>query len=228
MQQPTAIIFDADHTLYTPQTERAYQEKFTFLAEKTGVTPEELRNAWEAVLDDVADSEVPAERERRQVITRTLKAVDVTADDELVNEAYDIFWEQIANDLSYTDDVAAMMRRLQEAGIRLAVASDEFPNALQLKLQTVFDDNVSQLFEIIVTPQETGVMKPSPRYYTVVLERFHVRPRDVVVAGDSWERDLEPADKLGMKTVLVADDVEGSPDLYLQTVTELEEYVLGA
>ncbi len=41
-----AVVFDADHTLYVPVTERAYQEKFAYLAEETGLPAEDIKMKW--------------------------------------------------------------------------------------------------------------------------------------------------------------------------------------
>ena len=60
-----------------------------------------------------------------------------------------------------------------------------------------------QRFAEIFTPRETKTLKPDPKAFLVVLNKLKVKPEEVLMVGDEVERDLIPAQKLGMKTVLV-------------------------
>ena len=60
-----------------------------------------------------------------------------------------------------------------------------------------------QRFAEIFTPGETKTLKPDPKAFLVVLNKLKVKPEEVLMVGDEVERDLIPAQKLGMKTVLV-------------------------
>ncbi|MDY6761413.1 MAG: HAD family hydrolase [Candidatus Nanohaloarchaea archaeon] len=203
-----SIIFDADHTLYTPEADRAYEKKFSFLAEQTGVDKEELSAAWITVVEETNhdDSKVY----RRDMIRRMLQRVGVDAADELVAEAYDLFWETVVEDLTYEDGVCKMLHRLNEEFEVLAIATDEFPEALEMKLSTVFDDP-GDLFDDIVTPEDTGEMKPSEQFFRHILDSHGIAPSDAVMVGDSWDRDLAPAADLGMTTVQVQADTSDEP-----------------
>jgi len=50
-----------------------------------------------------------------------------------------------------------------------------------------------------------------------------LEPRQVLYVGDRWRIELEPAKKLGMKTVLVSSKLDGDPDLVIGDVLELLE-----
>ncbi|MDY6769858.1 MAG: HAD family hydrolase [Candidatus Nanohaloarchaea archaeon] len=203
------VIFDADHTLYTPEADRAYERKFAFLAEQTGVEEDALADAWAAAVE-AANTGGHEKVERKTLIHRMLEHVGIDPADELVDEAYDLFWETVVEDLTYEDELPGMLERLNERFEVLAIATDEFPEALEMKLSTVFADP-DALFDDIVTPEDTGEMKPSTAFFRRILDAHGVAAGDAVMVGDSWDRDLAPAQELGMTTVLVDADTSDEP-----------------
>lgn len=232
-----SIIFDADHTLYTPEADRAYDEKFSFLADKTGIDKEELERTWKEVVDEVEDGDRERQVYRKTLIGKMLERVGVENDEELVEEAYSLFWETVVQDLEYEEGLQEMLERLGQDFEILAIATDEFPEALEMKLSTVFE-HPEEIFDDIVTPIDTGVMKPSPKFYEKILDSHDVNPSDAVMVGDSWDRDLAPAKELGMTTVLVLADTsdepmepesEGvpDPDYTIDSILELESVLEG-
>lgn len=56
----------------------------------------------------------------------------------------------------------------------------------------------------VFVSEEIGVSKPDPRAFELVLRACRVQPRDAVMVGDSIAKDLRPAARVGMRTVLVA------------------------
>lgn len=216
-----ALVFDADHTLYEPVADRAYDEKFAFLAEETGVSEDALRAAWQDALARVSDAAHPDERERRTLLRDMLARAGTEPDDALVEEAHELFWDAVVDDLEVEAEVAAMLDRLHDRFDTLAVATDEFPDAVAAKLEAAVGEP-DRLFDAVVTPRDTGIMKPAPQFYTEILESHDIDPEEAVMVGDSWTRDLAPAAAIGMRTVLIGDDA-GDPDVRIDSLLELEE-----
>ncbi|MDD3735231.1 MAG: HAD family hydrolase [Candidatus Pacebacteria bacterium] len=55
----------------------------------------------------------------------------------------------------------------------------------------------------LFTPLETKFLKPDPRAFMVPLKKFKVKPEETLMIGDELERDIKPAQKLGIKTILI-------------------------
>lgn len=219
-----AIIFDADHTLYTPKTEQAYEETFKYLAGELGIGKDRLREIWEQQVNEATSSDNPEDRHRHTVMKKTLMNEELPVGDrqDLASHAVDRFWDQVMADIEYDYDLPDMLDRIHARGIDLiGVASDEFRSPLERKLDTVLGD-WDEYFEMLVTPEETKTMKPSPDFFEKIIRQYHYDPEDVMMVGDSWERDLEPAADLGLVTVLVADEKEGNPDYVINDIMDLE------
>ena len=76
------------------------------------------------------------------------------------------------------------------------------PSDLQrLKLDQA---GLTDAFDVVVVSGEAGVGKPSSEVFEIVLDGLGARPRDAVMVGDSWERDIVGALGAGMEAFWIA------------------------
>ena len=57
------------------------------------------------------------------------------------------------------------------------------------------------LFDHIIESAVVGVRKPDPQIFTLGVEALGLKPEEVVVVGDSIDKDIIPAQKAGCQTV---------------------------
>lgn len=84
------------------------------------------------------------------------------------------------------------------------------------------------LFDHVVESAVVGVRKPDPRIFTLGVEALGMEAADVVVVGDSIDKDIVPAKRAGCQTVWTkgeqwTDDPvdESLPDRVITNLTEL-------
>lgn len=71
-------------------------------------------------------------------------------------------------------------------------------------IATVLEEmGLGGLFSKIVESAVVGVRKPDPRIFTLGVEALGLEPGEVVVVGDSYDKDILPAKKAGCQTVWV-------------------------
>lgn len=69
---------------------------------------------------------------------------------------------------------------------------------------------------------EVGAIKPSARLFLAALDATGSSPDEVLFVGDSMERDILPAKRLGMSTCLVGSSTPGvAADFHIQSIAEL-------
>lgn len=203
-----AIIFDADGTLYDVKTKRAYGRSCDFLSEKTGIPAENIYIELKKTINDIKstpDSSFdPEKRQRKYAYEKTLLRLGVAKErvEALAQDAVDIFWKAALEDLEISFVVPVTLKNLAEK-YDLAVTSEEFRGNLILKLNHVFGD-WKKYFKALITPEETGIMKPSEKYYLKAMEKLNLNQDEIMAVGDSEERDIAPAKKLGIKTLIVS------------------------
>lgn len=87
---------------------------------------------------------------------------------------------------------------LLKMGMKLAVISDAPAREAWLRLTYL---NMHNIFDVVVTFEDTNVRKPHPAPFTLALEKLGVKPGEALMVGDWAERDIIGAKKVGMKTV---------------------------
>lgn len=203
-----AIIFDADGTLYNVKTKRAYSMAADFLSGKTGIPAEKINAEWKKIIDEIKASPEdlfdPEKRQRKYALRKTLLRLGAGKEkiDSLIREALDVFWGAALEDLKIFPEVSEIIEKLGKSYI-LAVTSEEFKENLILKLNRTFGD-WKKYFKILITPEATGTMKPSEKYYKAAMRKLGLEKDEILVVGDSDERDLEPAKNLGIKTIKIS------------------------
>ena len=96
-------------------------------------------------------------------------------------------------------NVASTLKKLRARGLKLAIITDAprfqaWSRLFGLKLEKYFD--------LVIALEDTGRKKPSRLPFKVALRKLGIEPEEAVMVGDSVERDVLGAGKLGMRTVL--------------------------
>jgi putative hydrolase of the HAD superfamily len=91
---------------------------------------------------------------------------------------------------------AQLLRRLKPV-YRLGVISNFYGNVAALCREASLADSL----DVIVDSAEVGVSKPDPDIFRIALTKIGVAPDRAIFVGDSLERDIAPAHRLGMKTI---------------------------
>ena len=92
---------------------------------------------------------------------------------------------------------------------------------------------LNHLFGDVVESAIVGIRKPDPRIYKLGVERLRLLPEKVIVVGDSFYKDIEPARKIGCKTVWFKGEGwttrqydERIPDRIITDIAQLSSIVL--
>ena len=88
--------------------------------------------------------------------------------------------------------------------------------------------NLEKHFQIF-TPKETKFSKPDKRAFLFVLNFFKLNPEEAIMIGDEIERDLIPAENLGMEAILIdrKGESENVPFQKINSLRELRKILMG-
>jgi putative hydrolase of the HAD superfamily len=91
---------------------------------------------------------------------------------------------------------ARVLEQLHQRGLLLGVVSNACGNA-----QALCDDlGYSRYLSVVIDSRVVGVAKPDPRIYSLALARLGLAAGESMMVGDSYERDIVPAQQIGMQT----------------------------
>jgi len=85
--------------------------------------------------------------------------------------------------------------------------------------------------EVIIDSNRVGIRKPDPGIFLLALTHLGLSPHQVIFIGDSYERDIIPASRLGMKTIWLhspgsAMPLEMKADAFVSRLSQIEALIL--
>ena len=93
-------------------------------------------------------------------------------------------------------DNARLLATLVERGFQLGVVSNGCGNVETL----CADFGYTPFLSLIVDSRHVGLFKPDPAIFLHAAEKLGGDPATILMVGDSFERDIVPAKKAGLKT----------------------------
>jgi HAD superfamily hydrolase (TIGR01509 family) len=107
----------------------------------------------------------------------------------------------------------------------LGIVSNFYGNLLALCEEA----GLAPSLRVILDSTIVGCSKPGPEIFRMALDGLSLPAEEVAFVGDSWERDIVPAGRLGMKTVWLRGQNAGPPtvttppaDACISSLPELE------
>ncbi len=97
----------------------------------------------------------------------------------------------------FPDTIPGLLK-IKAKGYKTAIISNTEHQLIKLTLTGLED-----LIDKTITAEDTGYYKPDPRAFTEALKILGVKPESIVHISSYPYYDLEPARKLGIKTILL-------------------------
>jgi len=101
-----------------------------------------------------------------------------------------------ANLMAYPN-VNKTLLALSKLGIKLGVVSDAPSREAWMRIYYL---NLYHYFDVVITYDDSGERKPSPKPFQLALDGMGLRPEETIMIGDWPERDVVGARQIGMKT----------------------------
>ncbi|HSP45062.1 MAG TPA: HAD family hydrolase [Chthoniobacterales bacterium] len=116
-----------------------------------------------------------------------------------------------------------LLADLAARGLELGVVSNACGNVDKL----CHDLGYATFLSVIVDSRRVGFYKPDPAIFLHAAEKLGRASGEIMMVGDSFERDIAPAKQVGMKTAWLNEDEPGKPfdaslvDLRLRRLADL-------
>lgn len=119
------------------------------------------------------------------------------ADEQQFNEKHEAVLEDLYHQVQ---DITAHSREV------LARLAEKYPLVLVSNfygnIRVVLEEfGLDSFFQDVVESAVVGLRKPDARIFMLGVEKLGLKPEEVCVVGDSFYKDIEPAIKVGCKTV---------------------------
>lgn len=100
------------------------------------------------------------------------------------------------------NELYTLIKKLRKNGYKVGVLTDQW----HFSCESIFPKKEQKNFDFVIVSYEVGMKKPDPAIYHLLMKKIHqknktVKPSEVVFI-DNRGYNLEPAKKMGIKTVL--------------------------
>lgn len=196
------VIFDLDNTLTVtrPAAKQAYKHGINHIAKAAGRYRDKFKlyNHWKKIVQKVMRDKKPHKRRFEYSLKLLLDEQRIPTTH--LASALNAYEKELLDNLSPQRGAKEILDWIDDEGHIIAVATGSNRSEATKKLKRV---ELYKYISVLVTPNETDTMKPDPSFYSLILDQTRVKPGRALVVGDSQQEDLDPAEKLGLSTLLV-------------------------
>ena len=189
-----AIIFDLDNTLL----DFIKMKQFAVKAAITAMNEAGLNVDEEKAYQDIFDLYVNKGWENQQVFDDYLNQTIGEVSNKILAAGIVAYRRAREATLLVYPNVNKTLIELIKMGIKLAVVSDAPSREAWMRLYYL---NLHHVFDPVLTFDDTGVRKPSPKPFQMALDYLKVKPEEALMIGDWPERDVVGAKQIGIKTI---------------------------
>ena len=196
-----AIVFDLDDTLYDYISCNRIAEEVLYkkLNELFDISEEEattkLYEAKKRVKKQLGNT---AAAHNRLLYMQTLCELLDKNPIKYTKLLYDCYWDTMLDNMEMFDYVIPLFEEIKRRDIKIGILTDLTAHIQIRKLNKL---GIEDYIDVLVTSEEAGEEKPSDKMFELVLKKLNCNPDQVVMIGDSYEKDIMGAKKMGMKTI---------------------------
>lgn len=196
-----AIFFDADNTLVNHKEceKQALQAVFQgigveYKEEYQTVFRPLDRKLW----DSVANGTNPVSRDKVAEYRFQLLFEQIGIAYQNYGKANKLFKEGLANSTALMEHTEEIMQYLHEKNYKLYVVTN---GRINLQRPRVMNSKIAKYVSDIIVSEEVGADKPNPKIFNVLLNKADLKPEEVVMIGDSLDKDIQGAHNAGMQAI---------------------------
>lgn len=205
MKSVEAVIFDYDGTLSLWDNDKAVSDTFQ-------VVNKYLRKEYGTEISVGTDEFYDRGRRSRtspyvhRIVKQIVEAEGFEIPDRVAVDAWRAWWRVMRTTAKRPEGAIPVLKLLKEQGKRLAIFTslDDFPGWKKKRIREEGADIKAFFDAIVICGVDTPKTKLSlsKENYLFCLEKLQSTPDQAVMIGDSIHSDLEPATRLGMRTIL--------------------------
>ncbi|MBT3217139.1 MAG: TIGR02253 family HAD-type hydrolase [Candidatus Marinimicrobia bacterium] len=218
-----AIIFDLDNTLldFMKMKRQAVRAGIESMIE-AGLTVDQDKS-----VDRIFELYEAKGWENQQIFDIFLEEIHGKVDAKFLAAGIVAYRRAREANLKVYPNVNQTLVSLGKMGLKLAIVSDAPRREAWMR---IFYLNLHHVFDIVLTFDDTGVRKPSPKPFEMALDQLSVKADEAIMIGDWPERDVEGAKQLGIKTIYARygdtfGTVESGADWDINDVSEILDIV---
>lgn len=228
-----ACLLDLDNTLYAyePAHNAALEAAFSLLArhESFAQLSQDAARLYKAARKEIHEElHGQAASHSRILYFQRLLELASCSNLSFAGDLETVYWDTFLERIELSEGAENLLRFLRARGIKIAIVTDL---TAQIQLRKLRKLGLEPLIDAFVSSEEAGVEKPETRIFHRACKKLAVVVEDAFVVGDSYERDVMGAVRLGVPGYWLCDVpsqeaqelVKGHPEGRVYPVATLAE-----
>jgi putative hydrolase of the HAD superfamily len=196
------FIFDLDNTLVitSPAAKHAYKQAINHLAKMEGRDHDnkKLYNHWKKIVQQVLGEKKPQLRRFEYSLNELIRLQDLNPAHAAT--ALHIYEKELLKMLEPNSGARDILSWLKDLGHTVVVSTGSGKNEAKKKLDAT---QLSQYVDFLVTSDDVDSMKPNQAFILEPIKLAKATKDSTLVIGDSKQEDIEPAESLGIKSLMI-------------------------
>ena len=195
------IIFDVDNTIIDHK--KCEEQTLQYLFDKIGIS---YKNKYQDIFrpldyklwDDVVNnkSKIPVEKIPEYRFEIFFRKIDI----EYYNykRANELFMEGFKKTSALTKNAFEIVKYLYDKGYKIYIITN---GLVELQMPRIMNSKIAPYISNIIVSEEVGISKPNRKIFDTLLERVNLNQNEVVMIGDSIEKDIMGAKNAHIKNI---------------------------
>ncbi|MDD2376220.1 MAG: YjjG family noncanonical pyrimidine nucleotidase [Clostridia bacterium] len=201
MENIKVVFFDADNTLIDHK--ECERQALVYLFNNMEVEYKEEyqnifspldRELWDSIAHGtctVSKEDIPQYR-----FKKFFEVLDIKYDN--FYEANKLFQDGLSNSSALLNNAEEIVKYLYDKGYKLYVVTN---GLVRLQKPRIMNSRISEFISDILVSEEVGAYKPDPKIFNILLDRIKMNTNNVIMIGDSLEKDIQGAKNANIKSI---------------------------
>jgi len=193
---PRAVIFDLYGTLIDLYSWEANERLLAEMAATLSVPADTFSHLW---IETYPERVTGAFTDDKSYILHLCSRLEIVPSETSIRAAIELKNEFTRRLMVPRPDARETLQKLKDGGLKLGLLTNCGREVPMYWGRTP----LAPLVDVAVFSCEAGVKKPDPAAYLLTCKRLNVQPIHCVFVGDGGNRELEAAEEVGMKAIMI-------------------------
>lgn len=198
------ILWDLDNTIYEyePVHKAAYRKCIEMAERKFKISESDFEANWTIARRSVHQSlhGQAAMHSRLLYFQRLSEQLYGKTNADFALEMEAMYWDTFLENMEWRPGVKTFIAKAAEQNIKMCIVTDL---TAQIQLRKWVSLGLDDYMDFMISSEEAGAEKPKAAIFNLALSKLGLETTDVIMIGDSSEKDIEGAESLGIKSYLI-------------------------
>ena len=202
------VLLDLDNTLYDYDicNNNALKKVFATVSKKYNLSDDNVKKSFYKTRDQVKKilGRTASSHSRLLYFKKMIENLKDFTDPKFSLDLHEIFWKEYFKYMNLKKDAKKFLDFCKKNKIKIAIVTD-LTTGIQLK--KIIHLRIAKYIDFVITSEEIGKEKPDPSIFHTALEKLNCMPKEVIMIGDNYYRDIHSAKKLGISAYKSFDEI---------------------